>query len=67
MIEAFDALVRVGVSLLAYRYAGLQFAKPSFIRNWGLSKFVSVQNIISIWREDERELIPLGRPRGVLG
>ncbi len=69
MIEAFDALVRSGRVL----YLGItdmpawQFAKAFFHQKLrGLSRFVSVQNHYNpIWREDERELIPLCRAEGI--
>jgi aryl-alcohol dehydrogenase-like predicted oxidoreductase len=65
MIEAFDALVRSGRVL----YLGItdmpawQFAKAFYHQKLrGLSRFVSVQNHYNpIWREDERELMPLCR------
>jgi 1-deoxyxylulose-5-phosphate synthase len=63
MIEGFDALVRSGRVL----YLGItdmpawQFAKAYYHQQLrGLSRFVSVQNHYNpIWREDERELMPL--------
>lgn len=65
MIEAFDALVKSGRVL----HVGItdmpawQFAKCYFSQKFrGLSPFVSVQNHYNpIWREDERELMPLCR------
>lgn len=69
MVEAFDALVRSGKVL----YVGTtdmpawQFAKAYYhqVHN-GLARFVSVQNHYNpIWREDERELMPLCRSEGV--
>ena len=65
MIEAFDALIASGRVL----YLGItdmpawQFAKSFYHQKLrGLSRFVSVQNHYNpIWREDERELIPLCR------
>jgi aryl-alcohol dehydrogenase-like predicted oxidoreductase len=69
MIEAFDALVRSGRVL----YLGItdmpawQFAKAYYHQKLrGLSRFVSVQNHYNpIWREDERELMPLCRAEGI--
>lgn len=69
MAEAFDALVRAGKVL----YVGItdmpawQFAKSLYHqRHNGLAQFVSAQNHYNpIWREDERELIPLCRAEGV--
>ncbi len=69
MIEAFDALVRSG----RVRYLGItdmpawQFAKAYYHQKLrGLSRFVSVQNHYNpIWREDERELMPLCRAEGI--
>jgi aryl-alcohol dehydrogenase-like predicted oxidoreductase len=69
MIEAFDALVRSGRVL----YLGItdmpawQFAKAFYHQKLrGLSRFASVQNHYNpIWREDERELMPLCRAEGI--
>jgi aryl-alcohol dehydrogenase-like predicted oxidoreductase len=69
MAEAFDALVRSGKVL----YLGItdmpawQFAKALYHqRHNGLAQFVSVQNHYNpIWREDERELMPLCQVEGV--
>jgi aryl-alcohol dehydrogenase-like predicted oxidoreductase len=69
MVEAFDALVRSGRVL----YVGItdmpawQFAKAYYHqRHHGLVRFVSVQNHYNpLWREDERELIPLCRAEGI--
>jgi aryl-alcohol dehydrogenase-like predicted oxidoreductase len=69
MIEAFDALVRSGRVL----YLGItdmpawQFARAFYHQKLrGLSRFVSVQNHYNpIWREDERELMPLCRAEGI--
>jgi aryl-alcohol dehydrogenase-like predicted oxidoreductase len=69
MIEAFDALVRSGRVL----YLGItdmpawQFAKAYYHQTLrGLSRFASVQNHYNpIWREDERELMPLCRAEGI--
>jgi 1-deoxyxylulose-5-phosphate synthase len=69
MIEAFDALVRSGRVL----YLGItdmpawQFAKAFYHQKLrGLSRFVSVQTHYNpIWREVERELIPLCRAEGI--
>src|SRR6185436_265144 len=69
MIEAFDALVRSGRVL----YLGItdmpawQFAKAYYHQKLGgLSRFVSVQNHYNpIWREDERELMPLCQAEGI--
>ena len=69
MVDAFDDLVRSGKVL----YLGItdmpawQFAKAYYDqRHRGLARFVSVQNHYNpIWREDERELIPLCRTEGV--
>lgn len=69
MVEAFDALVRSGKVL----YVGItdmpawQFAKAYYHQlHRGLARFVSVQNHYNpIWREDERELIPLCRTEGI--
>jgi aryl-alcohol dehydrogenase-like predicted oxidoreductase len=69
MVEAFDALVRSGRVL----YLGItdmpawQFAKCYYhqVHN-GLARFVSVQNHYNpIWREDERELLPMCRAEGI--
>lgn len=69
MIDAFDALVRSGRVL----YLGItdmpawQFAKAYYDqKHRGLARFVSVQNHYNaIWREDERELMPLCRAEGI--
>ena len=69
MVDAFDDLVRSGKVL----YLGVtdmpawQFAKAYYDqRHRGLARFASVQNHYNpIWREDERELIPLCRTEGV--
>jgi aryl-alcohol dehydrogenase-like predicted oxidoreductase len=69
MIDAFDALVRSGRVL----YLGItdmpawQFAKAYYHQKLrGLSRFVAVQNHYNpIWREDERELMPLCRAEGI--
>lgn len=69
MVEAFDDLVRSGKVL----YLGItdmpawQFAKAYYNQlHKGLARFVSVQNHYNaIWREDERELIPLCRAENV--
>ena len=69
MVEAFDALVRSGRVL----YLGItdmpawQFAKGYYHQaHNGLARFVSVQNHYNpIWREDERELMPMCRAEGV--
>jgi aryl-alcohol dehydrogenase-like predicted oxidoreductase len=69
MIEAFDALVRSGRVL----YLGItdmpawQLAKAYYHQKLrGLSRFVAVQNHYNpIWREDERELMPLCRHEGI--
>ena len=69
MIEAFDALVASGRVL----YLGItdmpawQFAKAYYHQKLrGLARFVSVQNHYNpIWREDERELMPLCRAEGI--
>ena len=69
MTEAFDALVRSGRVL----YLGItdmpawQFAKAYYHqKHRGLARFVSVQNHYNaIWREDERELMPLCRAEGI--
>ncbi len=69
MMEAFDHLVRAGKVL----YTGItdmpfwQFATAYFHaeRN-GLAQFASVQNHYNLlWREDERELLPFCRARGI--
>ena len=68
-IEAFDALVASGRVL----YLGItdmpawQFAKAYYHQKLrGLARFVSVQNHYNpIWREDERELMPLCREEGI--
>jgi aryl-alcohol dehydrogenase-like predicted oxidoreductase len=69
MIEGFDALVRSGRVI----YLGItdmpawQFAKAYYHQKLrGLSRFVAVQNHYNpIWREDERELMPLCRAEGI--
>jgi 1-deoxyxylulose-5-phosphate synthase len=69
MVEAFDALVRSGRVL----YLGItdmpawQFAKSYYHQVYnGLARFVSVQNHFSpIWREGERELMPMCRAEGI--
>ena len=69
MADAFDALVRSGRVL----YLGItdmpawQFAKAFYHqKHRGLARFVSVQNHYNaIWREDERELMPLCRAEGI--
>ena len=69
MAEAFDSLVRSGKVL----YVGItdmpawQFAKTLYFqRHNGLAPFISAQNHYNpIWREDERELMPLCRAEGV--
>jgi len=69
MVEAFHGLVRSGRVL----YVGItdmpawQFAKSYYqqVHN-GFARFASVQNHYNpIWREDERELIPMCRAEGV--
>ena len=69
MVEAFDHLVRAG----KVRYVGAtdmpawQFAKAVYLaRHRGLAGFVAMQNHYNlVWREDERELMPLCRAEGV--
>ena len=69
MAEAFDTLVRAGKVL----YVGItdmpawQFAKTLYFQRHNcLAPFVSAQNHYNpIWREDERELMPLCRAEGV--
>jgi aryl-alcohol dehydrogenase-like predicted oxidoreductase len=69
MADALDALVRSGKVL----YVGItdmpawQFAKAFYAqRHRGLACFVSVQNHYNpIWREDERELMPLCVAEGI--
>jgi 1-deoxyxylulose-5-phosphate synthase len=69
MTDALDALVRSGKVL----YVGItdmpawQFAKALYgQRHRGLACFVSVQNHYNpIWREDERELVPLCVAEGI--
>jgi aryl-alcohol dehydrogenase (NADP+) len=69
MTEAFDALVRSGRVL----YLGItdmpawQFAKALYHqKHHRMTHFVSVQNHYNaIWREDERELMPLCRAEGI--
>jgi aryl-alcohol dehydrogenase (NADP+) len=69
MAHAFDDLVRSGRVL----YLGItdmpawQFAKAFYYaKHHNLARFVSVQNHYNpIWREDERELMPLCRAEGV--
>jgi aryl-alcohol dehydrogenase-like predicted oxidoreductase len=69
MIEAFDALVASGRVL----YLGItdmpawQFAKAYFHQKLrGRARFAAVQNHYNpIWREDERELMPLCREEGI--
>lgn len=69
MVRAFDDLVRSGRVL----YIGItdmpawQFAKALYTAaHQGLARFVSAQNHYNpIWREDERELMPLCRAEGV--
>ncbi|MGH7069981.1 MAG: aldo/keto reductase, partial [Acetobacteraceae bacterium] len=69
MVEAFDALVRSGKVL----YVGItdmpawQLAKAYYYQtHHGLAHFVAAQNHYNpIWREDERELIPLCRAEGI--
>lgn len=69
MVHAFDDLVRSGRVL----YLGItdmpawQFAKAFYYaKHHNLARFVSVQNHYNpIWREDERELMPLCRAEGV--
>ena len=69
MAAALDHLVRSGKVL----YLGItdmpawQFAKCFYFQRYnGLVEFVSVQNHYNpIWREDERELMPLCRAEGV--
>src|SRR5258708_8839203 len=65
LAEAFDAIVRAGKAL----YVGItdmpawQLAKAYYLQaQRGLARFASVQNHYNaIWREDERELMPLAR------
>lgn len=69
MVHAFDDLVRSGRVL----YLGItdmpawQFAKAFYYaKHLRLARFVSAQNHYNpIWREDERELMPLCRAEGV--
>lgn len=69
MVHAFDDLVRSGRVL----YLGItdmpawQFAKALYhAKHHNLARFVSVQNHYNpIWREDERELMPLCRAEGI--
>jgi 1-deoxyxylulose-5-phosphate synthase len=69
MVEAFDRLVRAGKVL----YAGItdmpfwQFATAYFdAERRGLAQFASVQNHYNLlWREDERDLLPFCRARGI--
>ena len=69
MMHAFADLVRSGRVL----YLGItdmpawQFAKAYYYAaHHGLARFLSVQNHYNpIWREDERELIPLCRAEGI--
>lgn len=69
MVHAFDDLVRSGRVL----YLGItdmpawQFAKAFYYaKHHNLARFVSVQNHYNpIWREDERELMPLCRAEGI--
>jgi len=69
MVEAFDALVRSGRVL----YLGItdmpawQFATAYFHqKHRGLARFVAIQNHYNpIWREDERDLMPLARAEDI--
>lgn len=69
MVDAFADLVRAG----KVRYVGAtdmpawQFAKAIYhARHHGLPGFVSMQNHYNlVWREHERELIPLCRAEGI--
>jgi 1-deoxyxylulose-5-phosphate synthase len=69
MVEAFDALVKSGRVL----YLGItdmpawQFATAYFHqKHRGLARFVTIQNHYNpIWREDERDLLPLARAEGI--
>jgi aryl-alcohol dehydrogenase-like predicted oxidoreductase len=69
MMEGFDHLVRSGRVL----YIGLtdmpawQLAKAFYYATHrGLARFIAAQNHYSpIWREDERELMPLCRAEGI--
>ncbi len=69
MVHAFGDLVRSGRVL----YVGItdmpawQFAKALYTAaHQGFARFVSVQNHYNpIWREDERELMPLCRAEGI--
>lgn len=69
MVDALDALVRSGKVL----YVGItdmpawQFAKAYYSAGArGCARFVSVQNHYNpIWREDERELMPMCRAEGI--
>ena len=68
-LEALDYLVRVG----KVRYIGAssmfawQFAKSLYISKLnGLSRFVSMQNHYNlVYREEEREMLPLCREEGI--
>ncbi|HLY88124.1 MAG TPA: aldo/keto reductase [Acetobacteraceae bacterium] len=69
MVEAFDHLVQSGKVL----YVGItdmpfwQFASAYFFaERHGLARFASVQNHYNLlWRDDERELLPFCRARGI--
>jgi aryl-alcohol dehydrogenase-like predicted oxidoreductase len=69
MVHAFDDLVRSGRVL----YLGItdmpawQFAKAFYYaKHHNIARFVSVQNHYNpIWREDERDLMPLCRAEGI--
>jgi 1-deoxyxylulose-5-phosphate synthase len=69
MVEAFDALVRSGrvLYLGITDMPGWQFAKCYYHQvHSGFARFVSVQNHYNpIWREDERELMPMCRAEGI--
>ena len=68
-LEALDAIVRAGKVryLGASTMAAWQFAKMLYTADLkGLTRFVSMQNSYSLlYREEEREMIPLCRDQGV--
>ncbi len=68
-LEALDEVVRAGKALYlgASTMAAWQFAKMLFAQKQrGLARFVSMQNSYSlIYREEEREMIPLCLDQGV--
>jgi aryl-alcohol dehydrogenase-like predicted oxidoreductase len=68
-LEALDAVVRAGKVryLGASTMAAWQFAKMLYTADIrGLTRFVSMQNSYSLlYREEEREMIPLCRDQGV--